>query len=116
MSGRQKKRKLQERRRLKAEHEAANRRAEQIQRGEVILADQSKHAPHNSYDPPTEYRDIEFTCIDCRVTEVWTARQQQWWYEVAQGPIHSTAVRCRSCRKKRREQQAQSGDPQPNSD
>ena len=68
-----------------------------------IPADLSQQALNNSYDPPMFYRDYMFNCIDCGSLEVWTARQQKWWYEVAKGPIYSGALRCRACRRKFRE-------------
>lgn len=67
-----------------------------------IPADLSKQSPNNSYGPPLYYEDRPFTCIDCGKEEVWTAEQQKWWYEVAQGPIYSQANRCRECRRQRR--------------
>lgn len=67
-----------------------------------ILADLARQAPNNSYSPPTYYEDRPFECVDCGKQEVWTAQQQQWWYEVAKGPIYAVAVRCRACRQKRR--------------
>src|SRR2546429_6590829 len=68
-----------------------------------IAADLSQQAPNNSYSPPLYYEGLEFTCVDCGKREVWTAEQQKWWYEVAKGPIYSTAKRCRACRQARRE-------------
>ncbi len=76
-----------------------SRRDKLIADGTLIIADQSKQAPNNSYCPLTEYRDTEFTCRDCGQKETWTAKQQQWWYEVAKGYIWSGAVRCRECRR-----------------
>lgn len=67
-----------------------------------IPADLSKQAPNNSYCPPRVYRDKPFKCVDCGKKEVWTATQQKWWYEVAKGPVQSTAIRCRPCRAKLR--------------
>jgi hypothetical protein len=67
-----------------------------------IPADLSKQAPSNTYSPRLYYEDLEFKCRDCRKREVWTAEQQQWWYEVAKGPVQSTAIRCRACRSARR--------------
>lgn len=68
-----------------------------------IQADLTKQAPHNSYGGvPLFYEDMPFSCVDCGKEDVWTAKQQQWWYEVAKGPIYSHAVRCRACRAKRR--------------
>lgn len=68
-----------------------------------IPADSSKQAPNNSYGPPLFYEDIEFWCRDCGSKEMWTAEQQQWYYEVAKQPIYGTAVRCGPCRAKIRE-------------
>ncbi len=55
---------------------------------------------------PEYYVDKPFTCRDCGVLELWTAKQQKWWYEVAKGYIDSTAVRCRPCRKKEQARKA----------
>ncbi len=58
---------------------------------------------NNTYGAlPTYYVDRAFVCRDCGSEEVWTAKQQKWWYEVVQGPIDSTAVRCLACRRARR--------------
>ena len=70
----------------------------------AIRANLDKQAPNNSYDVLAHYADKEFICVDCGKREVWTAKQQQWWYEVAKGPIQSTAVRCHVCRRRRREE------------
>jgi hypothetical protein len=68
-----------------------------------IEADLSKQAPNNSWNPPTYYEDMPFTCIDCGRDQVWTATQQKWWYEVAKGPVFSSAKRCVACRRKLRD-------------
>jgi hypothetical protein len=70
-------------------------------------------APNNSYGAPDfvtrgYYVDRNFCCIDCGKEEVWTGTQQKWWYEVAKGFAYSTAVRCRVCRRKKRDQSAES--------
>ena len=70
----------------------------------AVPADPSKHAPHNMRGPTQYYIDFPFMCVDCGSEQVWTAEQQKWYYEVAKGPIYGTAVRCRQCRRKRREQ------------
>lgn len=57
---------------------------------------------------PLWYADLLFVCKDCRKIERWTARQQQWWYEIAGGDIEQTAVRCRACRIKKRTADAES--------
>ena len=71
---------------------------------DAIPADMTKHAPHNSDGPPFWYRDSEFTCKDCGQYGIWTAKEQQWWYEVAKGPVYSTASRCHQCSKLHRDQ------------
>lgn len=61
----------------------------------------------NSYGIPDfvqrgYYLDRPFRCKDCAKEEVWTAAQQHWWYEIAQGDVWTTAVRCRACRQRER--------------
>lgn len=51
---------------------------------------------------PLFYIDKEFTCVDCRQDQTWTAQQQKRWYEVIKGKLETTAVRCRDCRDKRK--------------
>lgn len=70
-------------------------------------------APNNSYGAPDfvyrgYYVDRPFRCADCGKGEVWTGTQQKWWYEVAKGFVYTTAVRCRLCRRKKREQSNES--------
>jgi len=66
----------------------------------MVLADPNELLHNNTYGPiPTCYIDKPFTCVDCDSREVWTAKQQKWWYEIAKGNVNSTAVRCRPCRK-----------------
>ena len=65
----------------------------------VVPADHAKLAHNNTYGLlPLFYVDTAFTCRDCGSQEVWTAKQQKWWYEEAQGHIDNRAVRCRPCR------------------
>lgn len=67
----------------------------------VLEVDRELLAGHNNTYGllPLYYVDRAFTCRDCGSREVWTAKQQKWWYEVALGNINSTAVRCRPCRR-----------------
>lgn len=69
--------------------------------------------PTNSYGIPDfvqrgYYQDRPFQCKDCGKAEIWTAAQQQWWYEEAQGDVWTTAVRCRACRQRERGRKAES--------
>lgn len=70
----------------------------------VEPADRGLLARHsNTYGLlPEYYLDAPFVCRDCGEAQVWTAKQQKWWYEVALGPIDSRAVRCLPCRRARR--------------
>ncbi|MDH6591297.1 hypothetical protein M2165_001186 [Variovorax sp. TBS-050B] len=66
---------------------------------------------NNTYGTlPTHYLDRAFTCRDCGAEEVWTAKQQKWWYEVVHASIHGGAVRCLACRRARRAASAASRD------
>jgi hypothetical protein len=63
--------------------------------------------PDNSYGAPAFvtrgwYEPLLFVCKDCGKAEIWTAKQQKWWYEMAQGYVWSTAIRCRECRARER--------------
>jgi Probable zinc-ribbon domain len=65
----------------------------------AVAADPVQLAHNNTYGLlPQFYVDRPFTCRDCGADEVWTGKQQKWWYEVAKGHIHSAAIRCRPCR------------------
>jgi len=71
----------------------------------AVSADTTQQIPINTYgSPKTYYVDIEFKCRDCGSDEVWTAKQQKWFYEVAKGSLHATAVRCRDCRNRVRDE------------
>jgi len=70
---------------------------------DAIVANLHQQAENNSYDVKPYYVDVHFTCPDCGKKELWTAKQQQWWYEIAKGNINSGASRCRPCRKKIRD-------------
>ena len=103
MSNKRKKEQLREEHQAKEERKAAREREEMIRTGRIILAEIPLQPPEGSWcSPRTEYRDVEFICCDCGTKEVWTAKQQQWWYEVAKGPFYSDASRCAKCRASRR--------------
>ena len=53
-----------------------------------------------SYFRPTHFGAVQFTCIDCGVSETWKAEDQQWYYETSGAPYYATATRCCECRKK----------------
>lgn len=82
--------------------------------GEQIPCDVDALAPSGSYDTPAFVRrgfyiDRPFECRTCGAPQVWTARQQKWWYEVAKGDRFSTASQCRPCRRRDREAREAAG-------
>lgn len=52
--------------------------------------------------PALVYGPLEKRCRDCGVDFVFTAEEQRHWYETLGFFLDSTAVRCSSCRTKRR--------------
>ena len=66
----------------------------------AVAADRKELVHNNTYGLlPYFYLDKPFVCCDCGSHELWTAKQQKWWYEIAKGHIDSDAVRCLRCRK-----------------
>jgi hypothetical protein len=51
---------------------------------------------------PSFYLDRAFVCRRCGAQCMWTARQQKWWYEIAQGRPDSRATHCLPCRRTKR--------------
>jgi DNA-directed RNA polymerase subunit RPC12/RpoP len=68
----------------------------------AIIADLSRHAPHNSNGSPEYYVDQTRKCRDCGKEFTWTAKRQQYWFEVLKIPIRVQAVRCAACGRKLR--------------
>lgn len=67
------------------------------------LASLARHNPCPGYGGlPSYYVDRPFRCRDCGAEEVWTARQQKWWYETVGANLNSGAKRCLACRRARR--------------
>ncbi|WP_062260919.1 zinc-ribbon domain containing protein [Endozoicomonas arenosclerae] len=67
----------------------------------TIRADHKELSHINTYGSlPYFYIDKLYICVDCKSEEMWSARDQKWWYEVAKGHIDSRAIRCLSCRNK----------------
>ena len=65
----------------------------------AVETDHAELVHNNTYGPlPLFYVDMPFECRDCGSDELWTAKQQKWWYEIVKGDINSVAIRCRGCR------------------
>jgi hypothetical protein len=72
-----------------------------IKNGTIIAVYKSKVFSRSALPQiPDYYRDTWFTCKDCGDRELWTAKQQQRWYEEQGGEIEAIAIRCRACRRK----------------
>lgn len=108
-SGRQRRAEIRERRRQRALAQAAAAPPRLPQRPPgAVEADPSELTHNNTYGLlPLYYVDLAFTCRDCGSEELWTAKAQKWWYEVAKGNINSTAVRCRPCRRREQARRAE---------
>ncbi len=66
---------------------------------EAVAVDPAQLAHNTTWGLlPSFYIDTPFVCKDCGAHEIWTAKQQKWWYEIAKGRIDTRAVRCRPCR------------------
>ena len=111
-SGKRRRQEVREKRRKKAEaliKVDAYSDVSNLPQVGAIQADHKQLEHNNTYGLlPNFYVDKPFVCRDCGVKEIWTAKQQKWWYEVAKGHIDSTAIRCRRCRniiKKEKEKQ-----------
>lgn len=95
-----------------AEQKRQDERRAAIARGAVPV-DPAKLAPsHSAYSTPDFvqrgwYEPRPFVCAGCGASEVWTGRQQKWWYEIAGGDRFSGPKFCRSCRAKERSRKAE---------
>jgi len=67
-----------------------------------IRADHSKLTGPFGYSVPDFYYDEKKICVDCRNNFVFTAEEQQTWYERYKIPYQAVAVRCHYCAKQHR--------------
>jgi hypothetical protein len=96
---------------LSADRATAARAAMEREAARGAPVNREALTPHNSYDEPEFvkrgfYSDQPFDCKGCGKSEIWTAAQQKWWYEVAKGEVFTIANRCRTCRRRERERRA----------
>ncbi len=99
-SGKQRKQELKAKRQKRVVDGPLKQKKERLLATRVV-ADRSKQRSCSCMPDYQEYYyDKEFKCIDCGKVEVWSAKQQKWWYEQIGGLIETTAIRCRPCRLK----------------
>ncbi len=101
-------------REAKAAREQARDRREALRdiANRHLLVNPANLGPNNSYGVPEfvqrgYYVDIPFHCKSCGIAQVWTERQQKWWYESAKGDVWAVAVMCRPCRRRERARRAE---------
>ena len=100
-SGKQRKFEIKTKRVAKAKGRPKRKKA--WSKNEPLAANQLKlRSPSCLPRFPDFYYDKKFYCRDCGKLEIWTPRQQKWWYEEVGGNIETTAIRCRPCRLKER--------------
>ncbi|MCB1920136.1 MAG: zinc-ribbon domain containing protein [Candidatus Competibacteraceae bacterium] len=103
-SNKQRRQEIKSRRVQRAERQARHANMRPVDRPiGVVVVTPARLQSTNSYGIPDfvqrgYYQDRPFHCKDCGKAEVWTAAQQQWWYEEARGDVWTIAVRCRVCR------------------
>ena len=108
-SGKQRRKEIKTKRLKKAEEESGLLKTLSYEKAKlsslsVVESDLSQLVHNNTCATlPRFYIDTAFVCIECGIHDLWTAKSQKWWYEIAKGSIWSTASRCSTCRKKRRE-------------
>ena len=109
-SGKQRRLEIKERRRKRAlatQNTNLFSKLKSMPKVGAIEADHKELEHNNTYGLlPLFYIDKCFSCKKCSSEEIWTAKQQKWWYETAKGHIDSTAVHCRRCRKLIREEKS----------
>ena len=112
--GRVSKSSKQRREELRSRREAKRQRASQerleagLADGSILPVDASKIVSRSAIpDIPDYYRDRHFHCKDCGKGETWTAAQQKRWHEEQGGEIEAIAVRCRDCRRARRDRRSE---------
>ena len=104
MSNKRKRQQLKQHRADKSEQEAKKALRAGLKDGTIIRVDKTKVFSRSVLPMiPDYYRDKWFTCKDCGNDDLWTAKQQQRWYEEQGGKIEAIAVRCRECRSKEKE-------------
>jgi tetratricopeptide (TPR) repeat protein len=69
---------------------------------DLVRADPKRQVPFGLGGFAEAYADAEKTCIECGQEFVFSATEQQFWYEQLKFPLHSIATRCRDCRRRRR--------------
>ena len=101
MAGKKRRRMLKEKRLAKRLRKERVAHLRGLKRGTTIKVDPTKIFSRSAIPTiPEFYVDQQFTCKDCGKKEIWTARQQQRWYEDQGGEIEAIAIRCRSCRRR----------------
>jgi hypothetical protein len=73
-----------------------------LKKRQALVADitQQKYC---DYTPYLAYFDIEMKCENCKQEFIFSAKEQQFWYENLHFWVQSRPKQCLACRQKRRE-------------
>lgn len=70
-----------------------------LKEGKAILANPKKQNYSSWGFPNLAYFDKSSSCRNCQSTFNFSSKEQQYWYEELQFPVHAVAVHCVICRK-----------------
>lgn len=73
-----------------------------LKTGKAIAA-RPEQQTYCDYPPYLAYFDWTCRCLDCQNDFVFSAREQQYWYEERKFWVQSRPIRCLACRRKARE-------------
>ena len=68
----------------------------------AIAADPNKQV-FGMGGPFSYYQDQQRVCVQCQRTFIFTASDQKYWYETLGFIVYSTAIRCLTCRRRKRD-------------
>ena len=67
----------------------------------ALPADPDKQDHGGGYAAKLYYKDIHYACAGCGKNEIWTALQQQRYFETQKGNIYNDPKWCHECHIKR---------------
>ncbi len=77
-----------------------------LPKGAVVGDPTRQHFCPLCHVPYYYYVDKERTCVQCGSSFIFSAKEQKYWYESLNFYLDSVAIRCLSCRKKKRSEKA----------
>ena len=71
----------------------------------AVQADPAKQV-YGMGGPLAFYKDVDRLCVQCGMSFVFSASEQKYWYETLGFIVYSTAIRCVTCRRRKRSEVA----------